>query len=197
MGNVGVGRAFKGIGKGLIGTPGRLWDAMEKGDYYQIGAEELNFYMMGRSAAEMTNIYNWGVRGLGLLGKRGHQQWRFQIREGQVAGGMEAAANKVLQQAGERPVEFAYGGVDEAAFGAVEPGNLIPQIYESAFTPYPWEVLVSAKVGGTLGQSALGTLRYHLSSVLRGNFTLRTMVHEGWNCASAIWPPRGTRRRRT
>jgi hypothetical protein len=179
MGNVGVGGAFKAMGKGLIGTPGRLWDAMEKGDYYGIGAEGLNVYMMGRSAAEMTNLGNWGVRGLGLLGKRG-QQWRFQIREWQVAR-MEAAANKVLQQAGKPPIEFQYGGVSDAAFGEVISGNKIPLIYESAFTPSPLSVLRGPQVGGTLGQSALATLRYHVSSALRGNTTLRTMVHEGWH----------------
>src|SRR5690606_28595783 len=80
-----TGDIFRNMGRGIIETPGRVWDAAERGDWFGFGSESMNLYMLGRggySAARggASFAFNRSVGALGRLGPR--EIGRASCREG-------------------------------------------------------------------------------------------------------------------
>jgi RHS repeat-associated protein len=60
------------MGRNIVETPGRLWKAIERGDYWEFGAESMNIYTVGRTVTGVARgtakwTFNRGVKVLGRL----------------------------------------------------------------------------------------------------------------------------------
>ena len=178
QGKVGGGLdVFSFMGKSIIETPGRAWQAAERSDWGSFGAEALNSWMLIRAGAGVASgtakvSGNLLVKSLGAFGPRG-----LALR----------AAIRTRQLEWMRAEAVRLAGVDEAAFGqpSLRYAHRLPNgalgkysrqfdyisLSEAAFRPF----------GGL--RSYQGTLpllqaRWEIGNILRGNFTLRTLVHE-------------------
>lgn len=180
-----TGDIFRNMGRGIIETPGRAWDAAERGDWFGFGSESMNLYMLGRggySAARggASFAFNRSVGALGRLGPRG-VAWRASIRNWQVQR-IGAAVNRRLNL---RPTTtWRYGGEGRAygsysrTVGAPELGRIT--INEGSFTPSLTHRLPSLR-----GPYAFYT-RLGISRLLRGRSSYTTPMHEGWHAAQHL-----------
>jgi hypothetical protein len=134
----------KAMGKNIMETPGRVWDAAERGDYVAFGAESLNFYMLGRSTYGVAKgsvqfAFNRGVGALPRLGPRGvaARNW---VRVRQVAR-LGRIAERITSKSAPgnvqvpRGVPVRYGGLKPGYFGEYDAATNTITIYEDTFTP--------------------------------------------------------------
>lgn len=183
MGTVDI---FKGMGRNIIETPGRVLDAAERGDYGGFGYEAMNLYMLGRATHGLAKgsasfAFNRGVGALELLGPRG-TAWRTSIRARQVAS-MERAAMKVVRSGEPNPTtpKFTYDPtLPRRVSGEFDPSSNTVLVGEGAFRPTFLSGLRGPQPGG-YGGSFGSRFRLLVGNVLRGNVSLRTLVHEGWH----------------
>jgi YD repeat-containing protein len=176
----------RAVGRQIAGTPGRAWDAAERGDYAGFGAEALNFYMIGRPIALPAARYggNWGVYALGALGETG-QAWRRGIRMWQIR--RLAAQVTEIRGPAHQTINYSY----HASRATVRFGQTYARagkttaisISERAFTPGLRDLFLGlSEVGGVAGQGGFfARLRYVIDNGLRGNLALRSMLHERWH----------------
>jgi hypothetical protein len=67
-----TGDILLGMGRNIGETPGRLWRTIERGNYWDFGAESMNIYTVGRTVTGVargtaTWAYNRGITVLGRL----------------------------------------------------------------------------------------------------------------------------------
>jgi RHS repeat-associated protein len=184
---------FAAMGKGVVETPKRVWDDMERGDYASFGADALNLYMLGRSALGVSRAvggfaFNRSVAALGETGPRG-AAIRARIRTMQIK--WETWANrKYLGPAAGRPVVYSPLRRNIGMFDHTAPNQPI-SVYESAFTPSLKQMFIGpSKAGGLVGAtSRFARFRWGLDNFLRGNMVSRTLIHEHWHAAQFALDP--------
>jgi RHS repeat-associated protein len=182
------------VGRSVLGTPGRVWDAAERGDYAGFGAEAFNLYTIGRPVALPVMRYggNWGVYALGQFGGEVGQALRRNIRMRQIHR-LAAQATRIRGPEG-LTIRYGYGASRSGDFGT----TLVPSvgavgitIFERAFTPGLRDLfLAPSELGGVVGRGSwLSRLRYSIDNGLRGNLALRTMLHERWHAQQSLISP--------
>ena len=133
------------IGQGIIDTPGRLWELIERRDYGAFGAEFLNLYSLGRSAYGFTRGIvglrdNLSIRALARLrphepaweeGLRGQQINKMQPMASRLAGVSRSSGTPDLGY--ERVIPVAEGDLSVAYYHY--PTDAI-RISEAAFKPF-------------------------------------------------------------
>lgn len=150
-GGMGYGDFFAKMGQGIIGTPQRAWNAMERGDAFAFGEEAMNFYMIARPVATQGYRTAGTVRNYGskLLARTSRARARSFIlsRRARVQS-MSEAVRQSRGIDGRLPddVTFRYR-FSQPRFRNGEPlgnarlageytsGNKTVTIFEEAFTP--------------------------------------------------------------
>jgi RHS repeat-associated protein len=167
-------------------TPARALAAAERGDYGTFGEEAMNIVMLARAGAAAPRAVlgvaeiagNPMIRGLGALGPTG-RALRAWIRTRQLRWMQRKAA--------------PLAGVDERVWGPPkrlryvesfpgEPGVVamynagadLMDVSEAAFRPF-------GRIGLYQGAFRMAKARWEIGNILRGNYTLRTLVHENFH----------------
>jgi RHS repeat-associated protein len=189
-GGMGTGDILASMVTGIVETPGRVLDAIDRGDAHALGAESVNLVLLARGGAGVARgagafVFNRGVAAVGRLGSRGAQV-QTRIRTWQVRRLERTAAATLPEEMGaaNRPsVRYwanleAYGRYQGNVRGTA-PGAGSITIGEQAFTPSSIELLRAARTifveGGRRGYPQAAEIALHS---LRGNLALRTVVHE-------------------
>ena len=177
---------FRYMGKSIAETPGRALAAAERGDYGTFGEEAMNIVMLAkagvaapRAALGVAELAaNPLIRGLGALGPTG-RALRASIRNRQLRWMQRKAAR--LAGIDERvfgpPKELKYVEAmpgEPGGTGQYWAGTDIIEVTEAAFRPF-------GPRGGYQGAFAFSRFRWEVGNILRGNYTLRLLVHENFH----------------
>ncbi|WP_340818400.1 RHS repeat-associated core domain-containing protein [Methanolobus sp. WCC4] len=195
-GGMDISDVFSQMGKGIIETPGRMWDAAEKGDWLEFGSEGINIYTLGRSGfgfarASTSFAYNRGVNALHRLGPRGLQR-RARIRNNQLG----RMAPRVRRIAGAKnDLKFRYGGdpPELNLYGRYNIVENIATIYETSFVPkFRARLPTLTQFNPTYGIPNRNFLftSHGMSRLLHGRSIYTTPVHEAWHSVQYAGAPK-------
>jgi RHS repeat-associated protein len=176
---------FRVMGKGLIGTPGRLIDAMERDDPFEVGREAMSGYMVGKPVLVglAKTAFNGGVSALRIGGFKGGLRLNRRIRTWQVRR-MQADGEKLGGAQGQPPIAVRYVGRMKSekgyvTLGAYNPARSVILMTDAAFNPvYQMNTVLAGLNPWTFGGSFTSRLGLMWGAVSRGNFALRTLTHE-------------------
>lgn len=193
---------FKAMGRGIIETPDRWWDAAERGDWFAFGSESMNFYMLGRSAASTARgtgsfAFNRTVGGIGRMGEglasrfasstsrfgtamnrlgQGASTFRTVVRQIQV-NRLESLTRNHFGNRLPNNLIWRYGGDQGGRLGSFNYVTRTVSINEGVFTPkLQWRLPSLRASNPYFVFSRLG-----ISRLLKGYGRRNTPYHEGWH----------------
>ena len=180
------------IGEGIVGTPGRWYDAIERADYGAFGAETANLLGLAQGVRGLARgARGWrgsvAVKALTLLGPRGIRlRWRIRqawLRQFQGSAaryaGIEAhhGAPERVRFFSRVRVASTNGRGPRPVFGVFRHRRDTINIAETVFRPWGgW-----TSIGAYPGTSRWARFRWEVGNVLRGNFALRVLAHENFH----------------
>jgi hypothetical protein len=178
---------FRYMGTSIAETPGRALAAAERGDYGTFGEEAMNIVMLARAGAAAPRAAlgaaelaaNPMIRGLGALGPTGRAM-RESIRNRQLRWMQRKAAPRagIDERVWGPPkkLEYVESFADPRVVAQYSgPTKDIIQVSEAAFRPF-------GRIGWYQGRFyTIPRMRWEIGNILRGNYTLRVLVHENFH----------------